>query len=256
MNKDKLVLLSLTILTVVAVGFVLKVAKPVILPLVIAWLMTFIFGPAINFMTQRKIPLPVAITVIMLLLSGVVFLSVFFLHGRVVAIAAEFPRYEEKFIRIGTEIAGALPLAYNPLTDFDWGKSARSTLVTLSGSFFSIVSYLVMVMIFLAFLLSGKPYVQQKMDRALSKKTADQMKIISSSISSQISRYLWAMVLISFLTGCLIWLVLTIIGIDFAITWGALAFFSISFPSSAPLPLPSPRSCWRWSSFIPASGPD
>ena len=225
MNKDKLVLLSLTILTVVAVGFVLKVAKPVILPLVIAWLMTFIFGPAINFMTQRKIPLPVAITVIMLLLSGVVFLSVFFLHGRVVAIAAEFPRYEEKFIRIGTEIAGALPLAYNPLTDFDWGKSARSTLVTLSGSFFFFFSYLVMVMIFLAFLLSGKPYVQQKMDRALSKKTADQMKIISSSISSQISRYLWAMVLISFLTGCLIWLVLTIIGIDFAITWGALAFF-------------------------------
>ncbi len=231
MNKDKLVLFCLAVLALIAVGVVLKMAKPVILPLVIAWLLTFIFGPAINFMTHRKIPLPIAILVVMLVLCGVVFLGVFFLHGRVVTIAGAFPEYEARFLQIGRAMGSFLPFEYNPISDFDWGMTARDMLVSLSGSFFSIVSYLVMVMIFLVFLLSGKPYAINKMDRALSEKRARQMKHIIGSISSEISRYLWVMVLISFSTGCMVWLALTLIGVDFPITWGALAFFFNFIPT-------------------------
>ncbi len=231
MNKDKLILFFLAVLALIAVGFVLKMAKPVILPLVIAWLLTFIFGPAVNFMTHRKVPLPIAIAVVMIVLCGVVFLGVFFLQGRVTTIVAAFPEYAPRLMQLGSEISALFPVQYNPLTDFDWGVTAQEMLVKVSGSFFSILSYLVLVMIFLIFLLSGKPYAINKMDRALSAKHAEQMKHIIRTISSEISRYLWVMVLISFSTGCLVWLALTLIGVDFPITWGALAFFFNFIPT-------------------------
>jgi predicted PurR-regulated permease PerM len=231
MNKDKLILFFLALLALVAVGFVLKLAQPVVIPLVIAWLLTFILGPAINAMTHRKVPLPIAITLVMILLCGIVFAGSIFLHGRVVTIIAEFPKYEERFVHLSGEMTSLIPLKYNPLTDFDWTLTVREALVTLSGSLFSILSNLVLVMIFLVFLLSGKPYAKLKMGRALSDQRAGQLNRIISSISSEISRYLSVLVLISLSTGSLIWLALTVIGVDFPITWGALAFFLNFIPT-------------------------
>jgi predicted PurR-regulated permease PerM len=255
MNKDKLILFFLAVLAVIAAGFVLKLAKPVILPLAIAWLLTFVVGPAVNAMTQRKIPLPIAIAVVMLFLCGVVFLGVFFLYGRVVTIVTEFPKYEARFVQIGNELNALFPFQYNFLADFSWRDSVHDTLAGLPGSFFTILSNLVMVMIFLAFLLAGKPYVKHKMDHALSERRAAQMKKIVGSISFEISRYLWVMVIISLTTGVLIWFALSLIGVDFPVTWGALAFFFNFIPTIGSIVASLPPILLALVQFYPAIWP-
>jgi predicted PurR-regulated permease PerM len=255
MNKDKLILFFLAVLAVIAVGFVLKLAKPVILPLAIAWLLTFVVGPAVNAMTQRKIPLPIAIAVVMLCLCGVVFLGVFFLYGRVVTIVTEFPKYEARFLHIGEELNALFPFQYNLLADSNWRETVHDMLAGLPGSFFTLLSNLVMVMIFLAFLLAGKPYVKHKMDHALSEKRAAQVKKIVGSISSEISRYLWVMVIISLSTGVLIWLALSLIGVDFPVTWGALAFFFNFIPTIGSIVASLPPILLALVQFYPAVWP-
>ena len=224
LDKDKLILFLLAVIALVAIGFVLKLAKPVILPLVIAWLLTFIFGPVISALTRKKVPLPLAILLVMLLLCGFVFAGFFFLQSSLSGIVAAFPKYEARFARLIGELTVLVPLQYNPLTDFDWAATVRDMMVVLSGSLLSILSNLVLVMIFLVFLLSGKPYAKLKMRHALSERRADQLNRIVSAISGQISRYLSVLVLISFATGCLVCLALFLIGVDFALTWGVLAF--------------------------------
>ncbi|HET57413.1 MAG TPA: AI-2E family transporter [Deltaproteobacteria bacterium] len=224
MDKDKLALFFLALLALVAGGFVLNAAQSVILPLVIAWLLTFVIGPVINVMTRHKIPLPIAVLFVIILLFGIGYIGVVFLYDRVFAIMAEFPKYEERFGQLLEELSGFAYLKDNPLADFDWAKTIRDLLVRLSGSLFSILVNLVLIIIFLVFLLLGKPYAHYKIGRALSDDQAERVTRIIASISSEISRYLSVQVLISFVTGVLVWLALSIIGIDFAVTWGALAF--------------------------------
>ena len=70
-DRNKIALVFLGILVLVAVGVVLKYAASVILPLIIAWLFSFLIGPVVNYMTQRKVPTTLAVFIILILLLGV-----------------------------------------------------------------------------------------------------------------------------------------------------------------------------------------
>jgi AI-2 transport protein TqsA len=73
-------------------------------------------------------------------------------------------------------------------------------------------------------LLLAKPYFKFKIKKAFSSDQADRVSRIIESISKQIGSYLALQFLISLTTGILVWLALVVIGVDFAATWGILAF--------------------------------
>ncbi|MCK9229733.1 MAG: AI-2E family transporter [Syntrophales bacterium] len=225
MDQEKKIFFLLALLVLVAVGFVLKVAQQVVVPLVIAWLLTFVVNPVVEAMTKRKIPLPIAILVVIILLLGIGYMGVVFLQGRVVSIISAFPKYEQRMAMLVNEFSSRMDLKYNPLVDYDWARTIRNLLLSLSGSLFSILSNLLQIIVFLVFLLLGKPYSKHKIKRALSDEQAERITRIVTLISSGIGRYLSAQVLISFATGFFVWGALSIIRIDFPMTWGALAFF-------------------------------
>ena len=261
MERRDIGVVFLGILTLVAVGFVLKVAKGVVVPLVIAWLLSYILGPAVKAMVKRRIPTPVAVFVVLVLLIGVCVLAGFFLHGRISAFARAAPKYSERMKDIIARVSEKVKLSGEarqedgavqgegegaaeeepapPEDKNDWGKRvaswavdvSTSWAVKLSGSLFAFLSNFVLVVIFLAFLLLGKPYFPNKMKRAFSAEEADRVSKVVGSISGQIGRYLAVQFLISLLTGVLVWLALVIIGVDFAVTWGALAFFLNFIPN-------------------------
>jgi len=230
-DRTKIALVLLSILTLVAVGFVLKQAQSVVLPLIIAWLLSYVLSPAVNFMAAKKVPRALAILVVIMFLFGVCYVGGVFLHGRITTLAAAFPKYQESFVELMTLAGERFEVTYNPFTDVDWGRIVGGYLVSLSGSLFSFFSKLVLVIIFLIFIFLGQPYFKFKIRKALSSAYADQIAFIVGSISSDISRYLSLQFLISLATGCLVWSALALIGVDFAITWGALAFFLNFIPT-------------------------
>jgi hypothetical protein len=64
-DRNKITQVFLGILVLVAVGVVLKYAASVILPLIIAWLFSYLIGPVVNYMTQRKVPTTLAVVIIL-----------------------------------------------------------------------------------------------------------------------------------------------------------------------------------------------
>jgi AI-2 transport protein TqsA len=230
-DRSKITFIFLGILVLVAVGVVLKYAQSVILPLIIAWLLSYLIGPAVNFMTSRKIPTTLAVAIILIILLGIFYLSFTFLYSRVSAFAAAYPKYHTRFTELLALVTSKWNLKFDPLSGINWGQSISSGLVSLSGSIFAFVSQLVLVIIFLFFILLGKPYFRYKILKSFSAENADQISRITSSITSQIRRYLSLQFLISFTTGILVWLALQIIGVDFPVTWGALAFFLNFIPT-------------------------
>ena len=99
-EKEKLSTIFLGVLVLIAVGTVLKFAQGVILPLSIAWLLSFLLGPAINYMTQRKIPTTLAVVFVLVLLLGILYLSGTFLYTRIEAFAVEYPKYQTRFLEL------------------------------------------------------------------------------------------------------------------------------------------------------------
>lgn len=230
-EQNKLAIIFLGILVLIAVGMVLKFAQGVVLPLIIAWLLSFLIGPAINYMTQRKIPTTLAVVFILIILLGILYLSGTFLYARIEAFAREYPKYQTRFMELAAALTSRFNLSFDPLAGINWGQSIGRFLYTLSGSIFNFASKLILVVVFLFFILLGKPYFKYKIRRSFSEDNATQLSYVTNSVTGQIRRYLSFQFLISFATGLCVWFALLLIGVDFPVTWGALAFFLNFIPT-------------------------
>jgi len=221
----------LAILTVIAVGAVLKEAQSVVLPLMIAWLLSYILGPAINALARRKVPTGLATIFILTILFVIIYLIGVFLKERIVDIAREYSKYESILNEMIQKVQGKWEFADKLLQEMEWTKWLGSQIANAAGTGASFLFNLFMVIIFLVFLLLGKPYFKYKLLKALDASQANRVDSIVSAIAGQISRYLYIQFLISFATGFCVWLALTIIKVDFAVTWGALAFLLNFIPT-------------------------
>jgi predicted PurR-regulated permease PerM len=182
-------------------------------------------------MTARKIPTTLAAFIILILLLGIFYLSFTFLYARFSVFVAAYPKYHTRFTELVAVVTSKWNLQFDPLAGINWGQNIGRFLASFSRSIFVFVSQLVLVSIFLFFILLGKPYFRFKILKSFSAEDADQIARITFSITAQIRRYLSLQFLISFTTGVLVWLALEIIGVDFAVTWGALAFFLNFIPT-------------------------
>ena len=226
-DNRKIIAPFLAILTIIAVGAVLKVAQSVVLPLIIAWLLSYLLGPAISAMARRKIPTALSTVIILTILFVLLYLIGIFLYGRVLAIKMEYESYASRFdlmIQQAKVKWGFADVYFQRLEELDWLAMVGSKLANAAGTGISFVQHLLIVIIYLVFLLLGKPFFKYKLLKALDASQASRVDSIVSAIAGQISRYLYIQFLISFMTGFFVWLTLTIIKVDFAVTWGALAF--------------------------------
>ena len=230
-EKNRILIALLAILALVAVGFVLKSAKTVILPLMIAWLFSYIFAPLIRLLDRVKIPTTLAVFIVLIILLGLCFLGGILIHERITAFAREYPKYQQRFADITQTLTTSVRLPASLFTDINIGEKIGTFVVRLSGSLMSFVSNLVMVFIFLVFLLLAKPFFKYKIKKAFSPDQAGRVSHIIESISRQIGSYLILQFMISVTTGVLVWLALSIIGVDFAATWGTLAFILNFIPT-------------------------
>ncbi len=235
MKRSNLMVGLLSVLVVFAVATAFKAAQAVLVPLMIAWLLSYICGPVVNYLVHRKVPLGLSVLAVLVLVLFVCYLGGLFLIGRVQSFVAEAPKYTSQLQAIYTDLmfnlSERLDVPGNAFADINWAQEIGKRLVVFSGSLASFAGNLVMVLIFLVFMLLGKPYFKYKLAAAFPPDRAEKFSGVSASISAQIGQYLVVKVAISGTTGVLVWLGLTLLKVEFALTWGALAFFLNFIPS-------------------------
>lgn len=231
MQDNRYLIPFLGIITLVMVGFVLKAAQVVILPLIIAWLLSYLFAPVVNFLARHKIPIGVAVLAVLLILIGFFYLIGFFVQTRVMGFIGEYDEYAGQLQQISTDIAVRFNLPEGYLKDFDWTGQIGKRLVVASGSFVSIVSNMGMITIFLVFMLLGKPYGRRKLNEAFAGERAKKLTDVTDSITGQISRYLSIKVAVSGITAIMVYFVLLIMKVDFPVTWAVLTFLLNFIPT-------------------------
>ena len=231
MQNAKLIIGLLSVLVITAICFVLREAQQVILPLIIAWLLSYILGPVVTFMTRRRVPTGIAVSLVLLLLMGVGYLGGLFVIARVQVFRTAFPVYEDRVMALLREMTETWDLPFDPLVGIDWGGTLTGWMAGAGRWAVTFSMQLTMVIIYLIFLLLGKPFFNAKLRAAYSQKQADRIASVLGAISAQIGVYLSLQVLISIATGLCVWLALTWVNVDFAVTWGVLAFFLNFIPT-------------------------
>jgi AI-2 transport protein TqsA len=226
----------LLLITVIMLGAVFRSAGNVLLPLIISIFLSFIVAPFVNALDKARIPRVIAISIIVLFLFGVIFLIFLFFQTSVNSLIVEYPKYANRFqviiqeISINVEERFGLSY-YEVFGQINWGSTIRGYLVRLSGNLMNFISSFLIVMIFLVFLLMEKPYFQTKLKFAFKEHTGKKVGQMLDHINHQVARYLTLKFFISLATGIAVWFTLFLIGMDFAVIWGALAFLLNFIPS-------------------------
>ena len=115
--------------------------------------------------------------------------------------------------------------------NIDWADTMKQYIAAWTGSFLRFIMILAIILLFLFFLFRENPLFKRKLKGAFPLHTARRIGITLEHITRQISRYLSIKFIISAGTGILVYIALTIIGMDFALIWAVLAFFLNFIPN-------------------------
>jgi len=219
------------ILTVLAVGTVLHLLQNVFIPLVIAGLLSLMLTPVVNRMKKMRIPRFIGIILVMLALFFILYIVGQLFYSSLRAFTQVFGLYQLRFIQIMEElwIRFQIPTEYFP--QMVWTQELIDRLVQVTGSFVSFGSTLGLILLFLVFMLAENTLSWRKFRRAFPRRVSISVGRAVSDASRQVARYLAVKILISTVTGVLVWLALTLIGQDLAPLWGLLAFFLNFIPN-------------------------
>jgi AI-2 transport protein TqsA len=238
MRDTKLILVFLGILVFLALGFVLHTLKAILLPFVIAVFLGQIFIPAMASLRRLKVPMAVAIVLILAGVSALLFAFSWMIYSSAMAFRESLPVYEARLGGLVQDalarLVATLPFLRETIEGFHWQKMVEvSSLTGLAAaglaSFLVFFNELFLVLLYLVFLLAGSESFPHKLKRALAHR-ADRVAAVIANIEAQVRKYLLAKTLVNLANGFLVTLLLAAFGVDFAILWGFLTFVSHYIP--------------------------
>jgi predicted PurR-regulated permease PerM len=234
---------GVTTLTVLALLYTLYFARPFLLPVVFALLLSFLFGPLVRAMARVRIPPPLGAAFVVLALLGTVGIGGYELSGPVQTFASNAPqtlsaaqgklrkllRPLERASRTAEQVQSAAGAVAGPAN----GPQPREVVVRqpsliarVFGTTQRFVAGALEVIILLYFLLAGGDLFLQKLIKVLPT-TGDKRKAveIARMIESSISTYLLTVAVVNVIEGAVVAVAMWLLGMPSPILWGALVAF-------------------------------
>jgi AI-2 transport protein TqsA len=212
----------------------LKAAAPILAPLVLAAIIAIISLPALRWLRRRRVPFPLAIALTVLVDVAVLVVFALIILQAVAEFRTVAPAYLERVHQIeASAIARLQAWGYevssvpyrevlNPemLLSLATGAALRIT---------EIVGMTLLIVLYLVFMLVESAGLSLKIRRAFGDQTGDVSRM--SRVVSDVQKYLTLKTLVSLATGILIGASAAMLGVDFALFWGFLAFVLNYVPS-------------------------
>lgn len=222
----------LIIITVVLLLAVFKVAYAVIMPPLVAFLISMILEPPISWLVKKKVPRSIAIVIVLIVLVVAMYYLAVLLSVNAAGFIDQIPSLQKKFTIIIQDLFQHIPVQLNEQLDTQISKwltqgfeALMALLGRILGSATTFLSTFLFIMIILAFILVAKPATQSNLQRAFKSSIAEQVGQIMNSIAGKISTFMLVQTIVSLATGLLVWMTCVLLGLKFALTWGMLAFF-------------------------------
>ncbi len=255
MTSERFTAALLFVIAVVAIGAVLRVTGSIFMPLVIAVLLSSVFSPVVNYLKRLGVPRTISIAAVLLVFLAFGFLVGLVLYSSSQSLVRRFPVYQQRLTALLRELIERYDLPTTLLQEFNLSRTLGGAVISFSGNFMAFLSGLTLVIIFLLFLLIEQPYVRVKLRYSFSPHTMRKIMISFAHINRQIGRYLAVKLFVSSLTGAIVFMAFTVIGVDFPIIWGILTFMFNFIPSLGSIFISLLASLFALLQFAPDWGP-
>ena len=220
------VLLVLASLTVVIAG--LKAASSIVVPLLMAIFLAIISAAMLQWLQRRGLPLWAAMTLVLLLLASTLVTLGSLIGASINQFSSALPRYEAQLNSLITQatvwLGGlGIKLPAGGVTELFDPAGAAKLLGRLLSGFGGLLANSILIILTVLFLMVESTSLPEKL-RSISRNPDKALGDLAAFMAS-VNHYLVIKAVMSLITGLAIALYLVILGVDFAIIWGSLAFF-------------------------------
>jgi predicted PurR-regulated permease PerM len=212
----------------------LRAAQALVVPFMLALFLAIIAAPGVAWLQKRRVPPAIAVLVVVIVMLAVLSVVGAMIGGSVNNFVAAVPQYQaridalvesvpEFFARFDIEVDD------RELRDILNPGSVMSLVGTGLKGLAAILSNTLMISLIVVFMLLEGVWVPIKLGVAFgdTSEVVDQV----AHAATQIQRYLAVKTMISLATGILVAVWTAIIGLDFALVWGLLAFLLNFIPT-------------------------
>jgi AI-2 transport protein TqsA len=246
---------------------ILKVAATVIIPVILAVMLSFVMLPIVRKM--NKIHLPWLFDVVVVTVLVVVCIAVIgtLIGASLRTIASQYGKYESKFLSIYEFIAERLNLKFDAGKSFfyniqnafdgqvDVSGAVKKGILSFSENIVSFVRNVLVIILMFIFLLVEIQLTGEKLNEAFEGKMKGRMMNIVRRTMTQVVRFLFIKFFISLATGILVYLTAKMVHLDFAVVWGFLAFVLNFIPTFGSIVSVVATSLFALLQFFPYPGP-
>lgn len=206
----------------------MKIAAPILVPLLLAVFIAIIATPALKWMRQRGVPKWGALAVIIFVLLDVGSLLALVTTGALEGFRDSLPTYQERFLLLSDRLGGWMEgvgvggsrEAIPDLLDPNKVAVAVRYLLSNASGFFAAGLLVLLAVVFILLEANTLPAKLKAAFRMTEAGDARMKRLLDS-----IKRYMLIKSLTSLGTALCVWLWLWFLGIDFAILWAVMAFF-------------------------------
>lgn len=211
-----------------------KSAESVVVPFLLSVFIATIASTPVFYLTRHRVPLGISITLVTLLIIGLLVGLGALVTQSVNAFLDKLPFYQERIQGLTTDLVALLaPLGVEFNSDvllsyFDPGTAFEMVGTMLSG-LSNALSNGFLILLTVVFILAEASSFPKKLRDVLA--DPDSSLPYFDRFADNMNRYIGIKTTISVITGLIVTVFLAILGIDFPILWGMLAFLLNYIPT-------------------------
>ena len=206
----------------------MKVASPILVPILLSLFIATISAPPLLWLERKGLPTILALLVVIGFVSAVGLLLVVLVGASLAEFQNQLPIYEQRleslFINVNNFAIGlGFTFQFSDISSAVNPESIATGVGKLVNEVGGLVANAFLIFLTVIFILFEVSTLPKKLENIFSRPTDSIERLAGFKRSLQ--RYLVIKSLTSLATGLLVWLMLTYLGIDFAVLWAVLAFF-------------------------------
>ncbi|RJG49115.1 AI-2E family transporter [Motilimonas pumila] len=212
----------------------IKTASAILVPFLLSVFIAIICHPLINYLVGLKVPRGIAICLIIMVIVLLFFVLASVVGSSVAEFRLALPGYEaqllERFEGITTWLAQHnIVISVEIVKEYFDPSVAMNMVTNMLSGFGSVLTNVFLLLLTIIFMLTEAPELPKKLHVAF-RDPEMKLKSLDKFIHS-VNRYMVIKTFVSFGTGLFVMFSLWIIGVDFFVLWGVLAFLLNYIPN-------------------------
>ncbi|MDO4429800.1 MAG: AI-2E family transporter [Lonepinella koalarum] len=240
MQRNTLIqfLVACAALVIILAG--VKAAVEIVVPFLLSLFIAIICSPVIKWMTERKVPHWLAISILFLAILVIFFFLVGLINSSIREFSQSIPQYKvllAERVNYLIMLAKKWNLSININKEVISDKLDPSAIMNFVSSllmnFSNVVSSAFVLILVVVFMLLEAPTAKYKLNLLLRNTAHEQWEEDGhlDRILEGIIRYLGVKSAVSLLTGILVWALLEIMNVQYAVLWATLTFLLNYIPN-------------------------